>query len=231
MLIIQFVLLNIIFIVLIDKYASKNILKSINKYIVEIVYIFVSISMLIAFSDKYKNITNWVYILSILLMYQLIKKIYYELSVENNQLIIYRIYIFINNQIRAGIRTEDVISGIYKVIYKKSTKERVKKYCLIYKQNYNLDVFLKNLEKEFIGDDFSSIKYSIRNSVKIGETKNVMTFQEEMMFNKYVGVIKKTGDRNKVKLFFSALFLSIMLFINISYPLFLEFVDSLEKLY
>lgn len=231
MLVIQFVLLNIIFIAVIDKYASKNILKIINKYIVEIVYIVASVSMLIAFSDKYKNIINWVYILAMLLIYQLIKKIYCELSLENDQLIIYRIYIFINNQTRAGIRTEDVIAGIYKVIYKKSVQERVEKYCLIYKQNYNLNVFLKNLKKEFRGDDFSSIKYSIRNSVKIGETKDVMTFQEDMMFNKYVGVIKKTGDRNKIKLFFSALFLSIMIFINVAYPLFLEFVDSLEKLY
>ena len=222
------VLLSYIIFNFINKANHKLFKKIFDTNIIEIVYIGLSIILIykIRGSSKYILITFIIFI-----MYEVIKKIVIEIKREKNQIELYQIFSFINNQIRAGLRMEDVVINLHQVINDKNLKSNIKKYCLIYSQQYNIDDFLELVEEEFSVDDFSSIEYAIRNSINVGFSENIMTFQEEMMFNKYIGIIRKKGDRNKLKLFFAAIILSLMLFMQIGYPLFIEFMYSLENIY
>jgi hypothetical protein len=164
-------------------------------------------------------------------LYEVIKFSERELSREKHQIILYQMFSFINNQVRAGLRMEDVIVGLYQIVDEKKMRENIRKYGLVYAQNYDLEKYLNQLGNEFSIEDFTAIDYAIRNSVNIGFNENIMTFQEDMMFNRYIGIIKKRGDRSKLKMLLAGMLLSMVFFIQIGYPIYLEFMTSLENIY
>ena len=207
---------------------KKDFNRLIDSNIVEILYLLMC-GIIALWSQGSARIT--LFMLLMLAVFEIVKYTARELDREKNQIVLYQIFSYINNQMRAGVRMEDVLSNVHQVITDRKVKGIIRKHCRVYRQQYNIDTFLEKLSEEFTTEDFSSVEYAIRNSVKIGFNENVMTFQEEMMFNRYIGIIKKRGERGKLKLFFAGLLLSLVLFLQIGYPLFVDFMDSLKNLY
>ncbi len=226
--IIQFVLVTYIIINGLEILDRKQFKKIIDGNMIEIIYL--SLSSFIIYL-RHGDSGSILLMSGILIVYEMIKSIQKELIKEKDQIVLYQIFSFINNQVRAGVRMEDVIGGVYEVITDKNFKKKMKKFCLIYVQEYDIEKFLEGVGENFVAEDFSCIEYAIKNSINIGINENVMTFQEDMMFNKYIGIIKKRGDRNKLKLFFSAILMSLVLFMEIGYPLFIDFMYSLKNIY
>ena len=226
--IILFVLVTYIIAIGLENLSRKQFKKIIDGNIIEIIYL--SLSAVIIYL-RHGDAGSVLLMSTILIIYEIIKAFQKEMMREKDQIILYQIFSFINNQVRAGVRMEDIIGGIYEVVTDKNFKKKMKKFCLIYVQQYDIESFLESIGENFVADDFSCIEYAIKNSINIGINENIMTFQEDMMFNKYIGIIKKRGDRNKVKLFFSAILMSLVLFLEIGYPLFIDFMYSLKNIY
>ncbi len=225
---ILFILFSGIVYGIISQLNRKNYRKLIESQIVEIIYLSLSLVLTMILHVRSQII---LFMLLMLGIYEVIKYSERELSREKHQIILYQMFSFINNQVRAGLRMEAVIVGLYQIVDEKKMRENIRKYGLIYAQNYDLARYLSQLGDEFTVEDFTAIDYAIKNSVNIGFNENIMTFQEDMMFNRYIGIIKKRGDRSKLKMLLAGMLLSMVLFIQMGYPIYLEFMISLENIY
>lgn len=226
--VILFILFSGILYTVISQLNRKNYKLLIESQIVEIIYLSLSVVLTIILHVRSQIVF---FMLLMLGLYEVIKFSERELSREKHQIILYQMFSFINNQVRAGLRMEDVIVGLYQIVDEKKMRENIRKYGLVYAQNYDLEKYLNQLGNEFSIEDFTAIDYAIRNSVNIGFNENIMTFQEDMMFNRYIGIIKKRGDRSKLKMLLAGMLLSMVFFIQIGYPIYLEFMTSLENIY
>ncbi len=166
-----------------------------------------------------------------MLIYETLKNISINKKRENSQIVLYQIFSFINNQINAGLRLEDIISKIYKVVNNNEIKQHLKKEGEKYLRHYNLTEYLENISKKFDKEEYFSVEYAIKNALQVGMRNEVLKYQEDMMFNKYIGIIQKKGDRNKLKIFFAGMLLAAVLIFLISYPIFIEFMESIENIY
>lgn len=200
----------------------------VERHAVEIIYISLSCTIVVLFGMPPGTT---LLLASMLVLYEGGRSAFGAIGRERDQIVLYQIFSYINNQMRAGLRIEDILVGLYQVVPEKQKREGIRKLGWVYANNYDLDRYLQGLGEWFAAEEFTAIEYAVRNSVIIGFNENVMTFQEEMMFNRYIGVIRKRGDRGKLKLLLAGILLSLVFFIQIGYPFYLEFMISLETLY
>ncbi|MCK5763491.1 MAG: hypothetical protein KAH05_05175, partial [Clostridiales bacterium] len=187
--------------------------------------------LIIFFRNKIDVIKTILLIFIVLLIYEVLKNIKINKKRENSQIVLYQIFSFINNQISAGLRLEDIVSKIYKVVNNREMKKYLKKEGEKDLHHYNLEEYLLNVSKKFNQEEYFSVEYAIKNALQIGMKDEVLKYQEDMMFNKYIGIIQKKGDRNKLKIFFVGMLLATIFIFLISYPMFIEFMESIENLY
>ncbi|MEA3423337.1 MAG: hypothetical protein U9Q80_06060 [Bacillota bacterium] len=231
MIIVQWLLLIYIFYILIEKVYPHRRYKFIEEYYNEMIFLWCSVILIIFFRNRIDVIKTSLSIIIILLLYEFLKNIQMSRKKENSQIVLYQIFSFINNQISAGLRLEDIISRIYKVVNNCEMKQYLKKEGEKYLHHYNLEEYLLNVSKKFDQEEYFSVEYAIKNALQIGMRDEVLKHQEDMMFNKYIGIIQKKGDRNKLKMFFVGMLLATILIFLISYPIFIEFMESIKNLY
>ena len=231
MLIIQGSLLIYIFYILIERVYPHRKYKFIEKYYNEMIFLWCSAILIIFFRNQTDVKKAILLVFIILLIYEVLKNIQFKRKKENSQIVLYQIFSFINNQISAGLRLEDIISKIYKVVNNRETRRYLKKEGEKYVHHYNLEEYLMNISKKFDQEEYFTVEYAIRNALQIGMKNEVLKYQEDMMFNKYIGIIQKKGDVNKIKMFFAGMLLAVVLIFLISYPMFIEFMESIKNLY
>lgn len=228
---IQWLLLVVIFYTITEKIYPKSKVRIVEKYFNEIIYIWLSIIMSILLRDRLNIIRTFLTLLIVLMLMEAIKMARINQKKENTQIVLYQIFSFINNQMRAGLRLEDIIAQMYKVIDSRDIRKKLKTEGQKYLNDYNLNDYLHNISGEFDQNEFFAVEYAIKNALQIGVKDEMLNYQEEMLFNKYIGIIQKKGDRNKLKMFFTGMLLSAILVFLISYPMFVEFMESIKNFY
>lgn len=231
MIIIQWLLLIYIFYILIERVYPHRKYKFVEEYYNEMIFLWCSVILIIFFRSRIDVLKTSLLIFIILLIYEVLKNIQIDRKRENSQIVLYQIFSFINNQISAGLRLEDIVSKIYKVVNNREMKQYLKKEGEKYLHHYNLEEYLLNVSKKFDQEEYFSVEYAIKNALQIGMKDEILKYQEDMMFNKYIGIIQKKGDRNKLKMFFAGMLLATIFIFLISYPIFIEFMESIENLY
>jgi len=180
------------------------------------------------FLDPLKTILR---VLMVLWLFFLGKKTLENQRQEKSQVMLYEIFSFINNQLAAGLRLEDIIGNIHRVIEDKKMGRLFRERGEIFKENYDLELYLVELGRHFDPEEFFYVAYSLRNGFNLGMQQELLSYQQEIMFNNYIGIIIKKGDRNQIKLFFIALVQALALIIFVSYPIVIELMGSLDYLY
>lgn len=167
----------------------------------------------------------------LLVLYEGLRRSRHALARESQQIELYQMFSFINNQVRAGLPIDAVLVSLHEATADPRRKEMLRKLGWAYGQSHDLDRYLAELGKIFSPEEFDTIEQAIRNSVVVGMNEQALTFQEDMMFNRYIGIIRKRGERYKLKMMGAGIWLSAAFVLLVGYPFYLEFMSSLGNIY
>jgi Flp pilus assembly protein TadB len=230
-LLIQFMALSYIIYDFLERRVTAGSLERFEKHATRITQVWGLVLLLLVLRRFLDPLQTFLRIAVVVWIFEVVKSTLENRRQEKSQVMLYEVFSFINNQLSAGIRLEDVIGNIHRVVEDRRFKRVFREGGEIFKANYDLELYLKALGRHFEPEEFFYVAYSLRNGFNLGLQKELLKYQEEIMFNNYIGTLIKKGDRGQIKLFFIALVQAAVLVVFLAYPILVELMGSLAYLF
>lgn len=153
-----------------------------------------------------------------------------EQSLKFNRYI-YKIYKYLHNQINSGIKPTDAIKTVYMVIEDQGLKEILIQLAARYELTLNIDEALSEFKLNFDLVEAETLCVALKQGVETGDSQELLSRQEQFMFNKYFNYIQAETDSCKLRGTISVFIFAFIMVILISVPLFKDVADATGKIF
>lgn len=143
----------------------------------------------------------------------------------------YRLYMFLHNQLSAGIQPKDCVISLYKVVSEPILQERLKAFGSLYVQTLNFDMAFEEVSAYYDGTDVDAFKIAIEQGLVIGENLESLKKQEALMFSKYMNYLQLETERQKVKTLVVVTIFCIIIIVMIGLPLVMELNQAIDTIF
>jgi Flp pilus assembly protein TadB len=143
----------------------------------------------------------------------------------------YKIYKYLHNQISSGVKVTDAVKGVYEVIDDKYLKNILIRVAAGYELTLDIDTALEEFMSRFDGDEAETLCIAIKQGIMTGDNRELLSRQEEVMFNKYFNYIQAETDNCRNRSFIAAGMFTVVIVIMILVPLLNDMTQAIEKIF
>lgn len=143
----------------------------------------------------------------------------------------YRLYMFLHNQLSAGIQPKDCVISLYKVVSEPILQERLKAFGSLYVQTLNFDMAFEEISGYYGGTDVDAFKIAIEQGLIIGENLESLKKQEALMFSKYMNYLQLETERQKFKTLVVVTLFCVIIIVMIGLPLAMELNQAVDSIF
>jgi hypothetical protein len=142
-----------------------------------------------------------------------------------------RLYMFLHNQLSAGIQPKDCVISLHKVVSEPILQERLKAFGSLYVQTLNFNLAFEEISAYYDGTDVDAFKIAIEQGLVIGENLESLKKQEALMFSKYMNYLQLETERQKVKTLVVVTLFCIIIIVMIGLPLAMELDQAINTIF
>lgn len=144
---------------------------------------------------------------------------------------VYKIYKYLSNQISSGVRATDAIKSMHEVVSDYWLKCILIEAAAQYELTYDIDKSLSSLKDSLTASEADTLCIALKQGVETGDNSNILSKQEEVMFNKYFAFIQSETDKAKIKIALSGVFFTAVLVMMLLVPILIDFEEAIGKIF
>lgn len=144
---------------------------------------------------------------------------------------LYKIYRFIEMQLKAGMNLSDIIVCLPDAVNEKAIRPALQRMAAAYRLSGSLDRALQELEHSFSGQETVLLGNHLRQCMDTGVTGKSFVQMESLLFSRYLSIVREKSRHLRTDMLIAVVFASIPLLIVMLYPLFMEFTESYRALF
>ena len=152
----------------------------------------------------------------------------FNLIFRNNA---YKIYKYLHNQVESGVRVTDAIKSVYEMADDIELRKILTSLAARYELTLDIEKSLGELRAKFKSKECETLCTALKLGVTTGDSSELLSRQEDIMFKKYFAHIQAETDMRKARSMIAVGLFSLVLIILIVIPLIDDLGNSVGKIF
>lgn len=143
----------------------------------------------------------------------------------------YKIFKFLLNQVTSGIKINDAIKSMYKVVDDKSLRKCLLEVAAYHSKTNDIEYALGILKTSYKGMAVDTLCMAIEQGIYTGTNFETLKKIEELLFKTYINEINLETQGRKKQSIVSVLMLCTVVVLMIAIPVFIDIVDAFNQIF